>query len=216
MFNFNKINYITSLSDLNNIKINENKDYIILFFYWNQCGACHMAIPVVCEVYEKNLQKNNNCKIVRVHINDIKDNNLKKLYTGGVPALRVLKRNRNSYKIYNIKNDKYNYSIDGFADKNYSNNDKKNYLSTKNTLIEWINFLSDSVKENYNENILNNIVYNVNSPKLKEMRKKIYIEKNNDDGSGYTIMQLCNPYIKELNISFNKIINEKLKSLKKF
>ena len=63
MFNFNKINYITSLSDLNNIKINENKDYIILFFYWNQCGACHMAIPVVCEVYEKNLQMKKRLKI---------------------------------------------------------------------------------------------------------------------------------------------------------
>jgi thiol-disulfide isomerase/thioredoxin len=216
MSNFDKIDHITSLKDLKNTEINENKDYIILFFYWNQCGACHMAIPVVCDVYEKNLQKHNNCKIIKVHINDIKDNDLKKFYTGGVPAFRILKRNKSSYEIYNIKNDKYNYSIDGFADKNYSDKNK-NYLSTKNTLIDWINMLSKTLKENYNNNNnLNNIVYNLHSPKINEMKKKIYIEKNSDDGSGYSIMQLCDPYVKELNKSFNKIISEKFKSLKKY
>ena len=29
-------------------------------------------------------------------------------------------------------------------------------------------------------------------------------------------MQLCDPYVKELNKSFNKIINDKLKPLKKY
>lgn len=208
---FDKITSITSFNDIKDNKINENKDYIILFFYWEKCGACHMAIPVVCQVYEKNLQKNFNCKIIKVHISDIKDDNLKKIYKGGVPAFRVLRRNGNSYELYNIKNNKYNYSIDGFSSQNYSDEKKNNYLSTKNTLIDWINILSKTqVKENYD-----NIIYNLNSSKIDEMKKKIYIEKNNDDGSGYTIMQLCNPYVKELNKSFNKIINEKLKLLNK-
>ena len=216
MSNFDKITSITSFNDLKNNKINENKDYIILFFYWKQCGACHMAIPVVCDVYENNLQKKFNCKIIRVHTNDIKDNNLKKLYSGGVPAFRVLKKNGNSYYLNDIKNRKYNYSVDGFAGQNYSDKDKK-YLSTKNTLIDWINTLSKSqLKENYhNLDNLNNTVYTLNSPRINEMKKKIYTEKNSDDGSGYTIMQLCDPYVKELNKSFNKIINEKLKVLNK-
>ena len=214
MSNFNKIVSIKSFNDLNSPKINENKDFIILFFYWQQCGACHMAIPIVCEVYEKNYNKNYNCKIIKVHTQDINGNDkLKDLYKGGVPAFRVLKKNGKSYNIYNLKNDKYNYSTDGFAGQNYKNNNK-NYLSTKNTLIDWINsFSKSSIKENYN---LDNLVYNLDSPRIKEMKKKVYVEKNSDDGSGYTVMQLCDPYVKELNKSFNKIINDKLKSLKKY
>lgn len=202
MSSFDKITSIVSFNDLKYNEINENKDYIILFFYWNQCGACHMAIPVVCEVYEKNLQKNFNCKIVKVHTNDIKDNNLKKLYTGGVPAFRVLKKNGNSYELYDIKNDKYNYSIDGFAGNNYSDRNK-NYLSTKNTLIDWINIFSKkSLKDN---------IYNINSQKNDEMKKKIYIPENIDDESDYSIINSI-PSLKEQK-SFNKIINEKLKKM---
>ena len=214
MSNFNNITSIKSFNDLNSPKINENKDFIILFFYWQQCGACHMAIPIVCEVYEKNYNKNYNCKIIKVHTEDINRNDrLKDLYKGGVPAFRVLKNNGKSYDVYNLKNDKYNYSTDGFAGKNYKNNNK-NYLSTKNTLIDWINTFSKTpVKEKYS---LNNLVYTLDSPRIKEMKKKVYIEKNSDDGSGYTIMQLCDPYVKELNKSFNKIINDKLKPLKKY
>ena len=210
MSSFNKITSITSFNDLKNNKINENKDYIILFFYWKDCGACHMAIPVICDVYDKNINKNMNCKIIKVHTNDIKDKSLKTLYTGGVPAFRTLKRNGNSYQLYDIKNNKYNYSVDGFAAQNYSNNEKK-FLSTKNTLIDWINMVSKTpMKENYN-----NIIKELDSPRIKEMKKKIYVEKNSDDGSGYTIMQLCDPYVNELNKSFNKIINEKLKAINK-
>jgi len=214
MSNFNKIISIKSFNDLNSPKINENKDFIILFFYWQQCGACHMAIPIVSEVYEKNYNKNYNFTIIKVHTQDINTNDkLKDLYKGGVPAFRVLKKNGKSYNIYNLKNDKYNYSTDGFAGQNYKNNNK-NYLSTKNTLIDWINsFSKPSIKENYN---LDNLVYNLDSPRIKEMKKKVYVEKNSDDGSGYTVMQLCDPYVKELNKSFNKIINDKLKSLKKY
>jgi hypothetical protein len=208
MSSFNKITSITSFNDLKNNKINENKDYIILFFYWKNCGACHMAIPVICDVYDKNIKKNMNCKIIKVHTNDIKDDNLKELYTGGVPAFRTLKRNGNLYQLYDIKNNKYNYSVDGFAAQNYINNEKK-FLSTKNTLIDWINMVSKTpIKENYN-----NIIKELDSPRIKEMKKKIYVEKNSDDGSGYTIMQLCDPYVNELNKSFNKIINEKLKAI---
>jgi hypothetical protein len=165
-------------------------------------------------VYEKNYNKNYNYKIIKVHTQDINTNDkLKDLYKGGVPAFRVLKKNGKSYNIYNLKNDKYNYSTDGFAGQNYKNNNK-NYLSTKNTLIDWINsFSKPSIKENYN---LDNLVYNLDSPRIKEMKKKVYVEKNSDDGSGYTVMQLCDPYVKELNKSFNKIINDKLKSLKKY
>lgn len=214
MSKFNNITSISSFNDLNSTKINENKDFIILFFYWEKCGACHMAIPIVCDVYEKNYNKKYNCKIIKVHTEDINRNDkLKDLYKGGVPAFRILKRNGKSYDTYNLKNNKYNYSTDGFAAQNYKNNDK-NYLSTKNTLIDWINsFSKPSIKENYN---LDNLVYNLDSPRIKEMKKKVYIEKNSDDGSGYTIMQLCDPYVKELNKSFNKIINDKLKALKKY
>jgi hypothetical protein len=103
-----------------------------------------------------------NCKIIKVHTNDIKDKSFKNLYTGGVPAFRILKRNGNSYQLYNIKNNKYNYSVDGFAAQNYNNN-KNNYLSTKNTLIDWINMVSKTpMKENYN-----NIINELDSPRIK-------------------------------------------------
>ena len=179
MSNFNNITSIKSFNDLNSPKINENKDFIILFFYWQQCGACHMAIPIICEVYEKNYNKNYNCKIIKVHTQDINRNNkLKDLYKGGVPAFRVLKHNGKSYDIYNLKNDNYQYSTDGFAGKNYNNNNK-NYLSTKNTLIDWINIFSKiPLKEKYS---LNNLVYTLDSTRIKEMKKKLYFEKNIDD-----------------------------------
>ena len=209
MSTFNDITSITSLDDINDYNISENKHYIILFFYWNKCGACHSAIPIVCEVYEKHLPKNYNCKIIKVHTNDIKDDNLRNLYEGGVPAFRILKKNGNKYDLYHLKNDKYMYSTDGFSAENYNNN----YLSTKNTLIDWINTLNkSSIKENYNN--LNN-VYELKSSKLESMRNKIYVEKDSDDGSGYSIMQLYDPYVKELSKSFNKIINDKLKILNK-
>lgn len=216
MSNFDNITSITSFDDLKQNKINENKDYIILFFYSKKCGACHMAVPIVCDVYNNNLTKQNNCKIVKVHINDIKDNELRNLYKGGVPAFRVLKKNNNLYDIYNVQNDNnYNYLIDGFAGDNYSDKNNK-YLSTKNTLIDWIDILSKTplpIKENYNK--LNNIVYRLKSPQLDKMKNKRYFEKNQDDGSGYSIMQLCDPYVKELNKSFNKIINDNIKMLNK-
>ena len=211
MSSFNNITSITSLNDIKKYNISENKDYIILFFYWENCGACHAAIPIVCEVFEKFLPKRYNCKIIKVHTNDIKDDNLIKLYKGGVPAFRILKKNGNNYDLYDLKNKNYMYSTDGFAQQNYTNTNK--FLSTKNTLIDWINTLNKTpIKANYS---LNDNDYKLKSQKLENMRNKIYVEKNSDDGSGYSIMQLSDPYVKELNKSFNKIINDKIKILNK-
>ena len=91
---FDKIDSITSLEQVKNHNINENKDYIILFFYWNSCGACHRAIPIVSELFE-GLSQKNNCVIVKVHIEDIKDNDLKKMSNNGVPAFKLLKKINN-------------------------------------------------------------------------------------------------------------------------
>jgi hypothetical protein len=228
MVNFNNITSITSFKDLKQNKISENKDYIILFFYWESCGACHMAIPVVCEVIDKYMRDEYNCKFIKIHTADIKDtkeNNeikedrLRKIYKGGVPAFRILKKSGDGYDVYTINNNNYKYSTDGFADKNYSNNDDK-YLSTKNTLIDWIDNFNKTPRENYNTNdtkfdikYAHEIIQNINSPQLERMKSKRYYEKDKDDGSGYTVMQLCDPYVKELNKSFNKIINDKLNPL---
>jgi thiol-disulfide isomerase/thioredoxin len=222
MSDFNKINSIVSLDDLKDQKINENKDFIILFIYWKQCGACEMAIPTICDIVKNNINKNLNCKLIKVHSSDIKDENLRKIYSGGVPAFRILKKNKNNYDLYDIENLKkinnanYNYSTDGFAAVNYKDKNN-NYLSTKNTIIDWINTLNKiKTKESYSNENLNNIVYRLNSPKIQYLKTKRYIEKDSDNGSGYSIMQLCDPYVKELNKSFNKIINEKLKHFNKY
>jgi len=221
MVDFDNITSITSFKDLKQNKISENKDYIILFIYWESCGACHMAIPVVCEVIDKYMRDEYNCKIIKVHSSDIKEDKLRNIYKGGVPAFRILKKSGDGYDVYTINNNNYKYATDGFADKNYTNNDIK-YLSTKNTLIEWINYMNKTPIEKYNTNdtkfdikYAHEIIQNINSPQLERMKNKRYYEKDKDDGSGYTIMQLCDPYVKELNKSFNKIINDKLNPLLK-
>ena len=221
---FEQISSIVSLNDLKNEKINENKDYIILFIYREGCGACDMAKPTVCDVVKNNIYKNNNCKIIKVHSIDIKDD-IREIYSGSVPAFRILKKNKNNYDIIKIENinnindNKYFYSTDGFLGNNYKDEKNNKYLSTKNTLIDLISNLNKmKIKENYtnySNDKLNNIIYTLNSPKIQNLKSKIYVEKDNEDGSGYSIMQLCDPYVKELNKSFNKIINEKLKGFNK-
>lgn len=186
--NFDNIASITSLKELNNPRISENKDYIILFFYWNMCGACHAAIPIVCDIF-KSLPKNYNSKIIKVHNTDINDIFLKEIYTGGVPAFRILKRTEDNYELCTLKNKNYNYCIDGFAENNFINEGKK-YLSTKNTLIEWIIFLN-----NRKNNI--QIIYEEKKPEIK----------NEDDGSEYNVLNSNLSKLKKSK-SFNKIINE--------
>lgn len=181
---FNNITSIKSFDELKDPKKNENKEYIILFFYWNSCGACKVVTPVVCDVIQNNLKPNFNSKIIKVHIEDLdKDDYLQEFCSKGVPAFSIFKKNKDNYVLYDIKNDNYNYSTIGFAPENYTR-DKK-YLSTKNTLIDWIEKVNNNnTKENYNK-----------------------IE--HDDGSGYSNIKLQKPQK-----SFNKIINDTL-SLRK-
>jgi hypothetical protein len=197
MSTFENISSIVSLEQLNNSKINENKDYIILFFYMDMCSHCETAKPVICKIIQNNLlKKNSNCKIVKVHNIDIKDNNLKNMYNGGVPAFRILKHTYNGYVLFDyekeIPNKKYGFTTDGFAHMDYVNGNIK-HLSTENTLLNWIDLLSKlPIKENY-----------VNVSKTSE----------EDDGSGYTIMRKYsqNPFHKSL----NKIINENIRNIER-
>ena len=212
MSTFDNISSIVSLEQLNNGKINENKDYIILFFYMNGCSHCETAKPVVCKIIENNLSKNSNCKIVKVHSIDIKDNNLNNMYTGGVPALRILKRTHNGYVLFDHENDipsvgqspnkKYGFTIDGFSDRDYINNNIK-HLSTKNTLLYLIENLNKlPIKEKYT-NTMNT--------------QKMFPE---DNGSGYTIMRMnSSPKMEKPNKvqkSLNKIINENIKNIERY
>lgn len=212
MSGFDNINSITSFNELNNPKINENKDYIILFFYYSGCGACHIAIPTICDIFNS-LPKSYNSKIIKVHSTDINDENLKEIYTGGVPAFRILKKINDKYELCKLKNKNYNYSIDGFADNNYINKNNQKWLSTKNTLIEWILFLNNKNNENI-QLILPEI-------KLQQVEKndenfKIY-KNDTDDRSGYSKLneiykQIYKHIYKQIykpkNKSFNRIINE--------
>lgn len=196
MSSFDNISSINSLNDLNYSNVSENKDYIILFIYWNKCGACHMTIPIICDLCNK-LPKSFNCKIIKVHSPDITDPNLKKMSSNGVPIIQLLKRTKDGYKVYD-------YNSDGnevFTTLGVSMSDQvvkgtnKKELSTKNTLIKWINHCKQNpLKENYKGKIL----YKTSKPKIE------------DDGSGYEIMDLNN----SKNVSFNKYINKILKELK--
>ena len=189
---FDKIDSITSLEQVKNHNINENKDYIILFFYWNSCGACHMTIPIVCKIYN-NLPKNYNSKIIKVNGPDIKNEDpLTKMFEGGYPAFRILKRLNNEYVPYDYKDKKY--TTEGFL---YQN--RNGSLSTENTLLEWIdNFKNSPIKENFN------YINNFDNKQYQE-------DKTYDDGSGYSFMKL-----KEKQKSANKILNDYLKPLDKF
>jgi len=201
MSTFDNISSIVSLEQLNNTKINENKDYIILFFYMEGCGACKVAKPIVCKIIENNLSKKN-CKIVKVHNIDIKDEKLNNLYTGGVPAFRILKRTHNGYVLFDHENEfpnkKYRFTIDGFSHMDYIDN-KIKHLSTENTLLNWIENLNNlHIKEGYNSN-------------TEETDIQL------DDGSGYTIMKThSSPKIRNSHKSLNKIINENIKNINLF
>lgn len=187
--NFDNIASITSLKELNNPRISENKDYIILFFYWIECDACKSSKPIICNI-NKSLPKNYNSKIIKVHNIDINDKNLKEMYTGGVPAFRILKKTENGYELCTLKNKNYNYCIDGFAGNNFINDKKEKYLSTKNTLIEWIIFLN---------NRKNNNIQIISEEKEQEIK--------NEDERGYTMLNANLSKLKKSK-SFNKIINE--------
>ena len=168
------------MDELKNVKINENKDYIILFFYWNSCGACHRAIPIVSELFE-GLSQKNNCVIVKVHIEDIKDNDLKKMSNNGVPAFKLLKKINNEYKVDPL-NDDLKFTTIGLSMVDHLDKEiKQNVLSTKNTLLYWINISGKKSTEGFK------------------------IDSTQDDGSGYTFMKKYNGK------SFNKIINDNIK-----
>lgn len=180
MSSFDKIKSIKSIDELKNVKINENKDCIILFFYWNSCGACHRTIPIVSEIFE-NLSRENNCVIVKVHIEDIKDNSLKNMSNDGVPAFKLLKKINNEY-ILDRLNDDSKFTTVGLSMVDHFDKEKnKNILSTKNTLLYWINHSGNKLTEGFQ------------------------IDNTQDDGSGYTFMKNYNRK------SFNKIINDNIK-----
>jgi thiol-disulfide isomerase/thioredoxin len=162
---FNKINSISKINDINDYNINKGKDYIIVFFYLNDCGACNMAIPIISKINEKN-SNSNNCTIVKCHGPDIKDDKLNKIYGGkGFPTFKLLKKSNNGYKLFNFDsiNSNIKFSTLGvvLSDSIKKDKDLNNilYYSTENTLKKWIYYsnkypLSD--KNSSANNILNN------------------------------------------------------------
>ena len=237
MSTFDNISSIVSLEQLNNnSKINKN--YVILFFYMNGCSHCEKAKPIVCKIIQNNLPKNSNCEIVKVHINDIKDDDLNKLYNGGVPAFRILKHTYNGYVLFdheNIQldglpaNKKYSFTIDGFANMDYIN-ERVKHLSTENTLLNWIenlnklpieeSYTTTSIDTNFSRNIVKEgqpIYYDERTHRLLQMDR--FADSNTweseDDGSGYTIIQK-NYSQKPFHKSLNKIINENIKNIERY
>jgi thiol-disulfide isomerase/thioredoxin len=159
---FNKINSISKINDINDYNINKGKDYIIIFFYLNGCGACDMAIPIISKINEKN---SNNCTIVKCHGPDIKDDKLNKIYGGkGFPTFKLLKKSNNGYELFNFDgiNNNIKFSTLGVLLSDYNKKDEKNnilYYSTENTLKKWIYYSNKYPLSNKNSsanNILNN------------------------------------------------------------
>lgn len=217
------------LEDIYKPSINNNNDYLILFFFSNSCSACKAVKPVVSKVLVNN-NASKNCSMIAINVDKIKTN-FNKMYEGGVPIFRVMIRNGNKYVPYHINtinNNKLSIILDGYVQEDVNENNKT-ILSTENALnyifkhcnenplkdddeYELTN-IEHSYKEKYSKIDLDDIYKNA---RIKRMQKKIYVEKDKDDGSGYTVMQLCDPYVKEINKSFNKIINDNLKSLDNF
>lgn len=166
MYSFNNIKSIKTLNDINDYSINKGKDYVIVFFHMNGCGACNMTIPIICKIHQK-ISNSDNCIILKCHGPDITDNNLKEIYGGqGFPTVKLLKKSNNGYKLFDYNNIDKNkkFSTVGFVMNNYKKNDDDSnnvlYYSTKNTLENWINY-----SNKYPLNKLN--IQKKYSPKLK-------------------------------------------------
>jgi|688.fasta_scaffold367918_2 hypothetical protein len=209
MSSFENLDSAISFDQINNKKINENKDYLILFIYMQGCGACNLTKPVINDIL-KNNSVANNCKIIKVHGPEIKDTKLKALCNLGYPAIKVLKKNGIEYKHHNIISNEHEYTTDGFLPENYIK-DKK-VLSTSNTINEWFKYFKENPVNNLKSNEKYDKVNLDDIPSYNKINnKEIYVEENKDDGSGYTVMKLCNPLLIEQRKSFNKIINERIK-----
>jgi thiol-disulfide isomerase/thioredoxin len=164
MYSFNNIKSIKSLDDINNNIVNKGKDYVIVFFHMNGCGACNMTIPIICKIHQK-ISNNDNCIILKCHGPDITDKKLKEIYGGqGFPTVKILKKsNNNDYKLFNYNgtNKNIKFSTVGFVMNDYNKNDKDSntilYYSTKNTLTKWIDYA--------NKHPLNKLNIQKNSPK---------------------------------------------------
>jgi len=128
---------------INDGKINQGKEYILLFIYANWCGHCIHTKPI----FDKKSTEHKNCCFVKINYEDIPDF-LKEQEINGFPTFLLFNKGINGYKIIN-KGSGTNY-LDDFL-KEIQKGNQHEYFSPENSNVN-----ADS-KKGYSINKIANI-----------------------------------------------------------